>query len=157
MAKDEILANSKFYVEIDGYSDLIIKSISGMGSTIELAGSDASYGVTKKGVSAVQSTVTGVSNSNFTITFVGTAQNKDMYDWYYASHSTEFSGGGSTDKGKRKTASIVVYNQGGEEAARWDLKGVFPISYKGSQMSAEDASLYEETLEFGYEHFDRVK
>lgn len=157
MAKDEILANSKFYVTFDGLDDLIIKSISGLGSTIELAGSDASYGVTKDGKSAVQSTVTGVSNSNLTITFVGTVEDKRVYDWYYASHSTEFSGGGSSDKGARKTGTISLYNQGGEEAAQWTLKGVFPVSYKGSSLSAEDAALYEETLDFAYEHCDRTK
>lgn len=157
MAKDEILANSKFYISFDSLDDLIIKSVSGLGSTIELAGSDASYGVTKDGKSAIQSTVTGVSNSNITITFVGTAQDTRVYDWYYSSHSTEYSGGGSGSKGERKTGTLMVYNQGGEVAAEWTLKGVFPVSYKGSQLSAEDASLYEETLDFAYEHFDRTK
>lgn len=156
MASGEILANSKFYVEIDGLSDLIIKSVSGISATIELAGSDASYGVTKGGKSAVQSTVTGVSNSNLTITFVGTAEDKRVYDWFYASHSTEYSGGGTGSAGERKTASVVLYNQGGDEAARWNLTGVFPVSYKGSQLSAEDAALYEETLDFGYENLARV-
>ncbi|MGB0560656.1 MAG: phage tail protein [Spirulinaceae cyanobacterium] len=157
MAKDEILANSKFYVSFDSLDDLIIKSISGISSTIELAGSDASYGVTKDGKSAVQSTVTGVSNSNVTITFVSTEQDKRVFDWYYESHSTEYAGGGSKSKGERKTGTISVYNQGGEEAAQWTMKGVFPVSYKGSQLSAEDASLFEETLEFAYEHLDRTK
>ncbi|MEM8640661.1 MAG: phage tail protein [Cyanobacteria bacterium P01_G01_bin.54] len=157
MAAAEILANSKFYIDIEGLSDLIIKSISGISATIELAGSDSSYGVTKDGKSVVQSTVTGVSNSNMTITFVGTADDKRVFDWYYDSHSTEYAGGGTGSKGERKTATIFLYNQGGESAAEWTLKGVFPVSYKGSQLSAEDASLYEETLDFAYEHLDRTK
>lgn len=157
MASGEILANSKFYISFDSLDDLIIKSISGLGSTIELAGSDSSYGVTKDGKSAIQSTVTGVSNSNITITFVSSASDKRIFDWYYSSHSTEYSGGGSESKGERKTGTLSVYNQGGEEAAQWVLKGVFPVSYKGSQFSAEDAALFEETLDFAYEHFDRTK
>ncbi|NEO83194.1 MAG: phage tail protein [Spirulina sp. SIO3F2] len=155
MAADEILANSKFYIDIDGLSDLIIKSVSGISATIELAGSDASYGVTSGGVSAVQSTVTGVSNSNITITFVGTAEDKRVFDWYYDSHSTEYSGGGTGSGGERKTATISLYNQGGDEAAQWTLTGVFPVSYKGSSLSAEDAALYEETLDFCYENLSR--
>lgn len=156
MADGEILANSKFYVEFDGLSDLIIKSVSGVSATLELAGSDSSFGVTKAGKSVIQATVTGVSNSNITITFVGTADDKSLYDWYYASHSTEFSGGGSESGGERKTASIVLYDQKGDEAARWNLTGVFPVSYKGSQLSAEDAALYEETLDFAYENLSRA-
>ncbi|MEA5467391.1 phage tail protein [Spirulina sp. 06S082] len=156
MAAGEILACSKFYISIDGLDDLIIKSISGISATIELAGSDASYGVTKGGKSAVQSTVTGVSNSNLTITFVGTAEDKRVYDWYYSSHSTEYVGGGSENKGERKTGTISLYNQGGEEAATWVLTGVFPVSYKGSSLSAEDAALYEETLDFAYENLSRT-
>lgn len=157
MAADEILANSKFYIDIDGLSDLIIKSVSGISATIELAGSDASYGVTSGGVSAVQSTVTGVSNSNITITFVGTAEDKRVFDWYYDSHSTEYSGGGTGSGGERKTATISLYNQAGDEAAQWTLTGVFPVSYKGSSLSAEDAALYEETLDFCYENLTRMK
>ncbi|MDB9314574.1 phage tail protein [Spirulina sp. CS-785/01] len=156
MAAGEILATSKFYVEIDGYPDLIIKSVSGVSATLEVAGADMSYGVTKGGKSTVQATVTGVSNANITITFVGTSDDKSMYDWYYASHSTEYVGGGSESGGERKSASIVLYNQAGEEAARWNLTGVFPVSYKGSQLSAEDAALYEETLDFAYENLARV-
>jgi phage tail-like protein len=156
MAAGEILANSKFYLTIDGLEDLIVKSVSGIGITLEVAGSDSSFGVTKGGVSVVQATVTGTSNSNITATFVGTADDKRLFDWWDASHSREISGGGSSSEGERKTASITLYNQGGTEAAQWDLSGVFPVKYDGTEFSPDSADLYTETIEFAYEGLHRV-
>lgn len=157
MASGELLANSKFYITIDGYDELIVKSVSGLSITLEVAGSDSSYGVTKDGKSVVQATVTGVSNSNITVVFVGTADDRRLFDWWDASHSREITGGGSGSKGERKTASVTLFNQGGESAAQWDMTGVFPVKYTGSQFSPDSTDLYTETIEFAYEGLHRTK
>ncbi|MEA5420566.1 phage tail protein [Spirulina sp. CCNP1310] len=157
MAKGELLANSKFYITIEGFEDLIVKSVSGITTTLEVAGSDSSYGVTKDGKSFVQATVTGVSNSNITVSFVGTADDKRLFDWWDESHSREISGGGSAKKGERKAATVTLYNQGGEPAAEWQMTGVFPVKYSGTQFSPDSAELYVETIEFAYEGLHRIK
>lgn len=157
MAKGELLANSKFYLTIDGYDDMIIKSVSGLTITLEVAGSDSSFGVTKDGKSIVQATVTGVSNSNITVVFVGTTDDRRLFDWWDTSHSREISGGGSKTKGERKTASVTLYNQGGEAAAQWNMTGVFPVKYTGSQFTPDSTDLYTETIEFAYENLHRIK
>jgi len=157
MAKGEILACSKYYFELDGLDGLIVKKVSGMGNTLQTAGTDKSFGVTKGGKSFIQATVTGLSNDKITAEYVGTTGDKRLYQWFYDSHSQVSTGGGSNTKGTRKTGSIILYNQGGEEAARWNLTGVMPSSYKGSKLEAGSEELFTETVEFVYESIHRVK
>ncbi|MEA5467389.1 phage tail protein [Spirulina sp. 06S082] len=153
----EVLANSRFYVDIDGiYSDLYIKSVSGLGSSLEATDDSNAHGASKYAMSFMQATVTGVNTSNITIAFVGSAEDSSLYNWYKNSHSSKFIGGATLLGGTRKTASIIVYDQGGGEGARWDLNGLFPVSDKCSQFSVDSASLYEETLEFSYETMKRI-
>ena len=157
MSKGEILACSKYYWEIDGLTDLIVKKVSGIGSTLQTAGTDKSYGVTKGGKSVIQATVTGVSNAKITVEFVATAQDKRLYQWFVDSHSQVSIGGGSKTKGERKSCSLTVYNQAGDEAARWNLTGVMPASYKSTKLEAGSEGLSSETVEFVYESLHRIK
>lgn len=153
----EVLTNSRFYIDIDGiYSDLIIKSISGLGSSLEATEDSNAHGASKYAMSNMQATVTGVNASNITMTFVGTADDSSLYNWYEWSHSSKFIGGMTMLGGTKKTASVVVFDQGGSEAARWNLYGLFPISYKCSSFSVDSNELYEETIEFSCEKIKRV-
>lgn len=157
MSKGEILACSKYYFSLDGLEDLVVKKVSGIGSTLQTAGTDKSYGVSKGGKSVIQATVTGVSNAKITVEFVATVEDKSLYQWFVDSHSQVSIGGGSKTKGERKTGSLTVYNQGGEEAARWNLTGVMPSSYKTTKLEAGSEGLSTETVEFVYESLHRVK
>jgi phage tail-like protein len=155
MAKDEFLACSKFYFSLTGLEDLIIKSVSGIGSTLQTAGDSKSFGVTKGGKSSIQATVTGVSNSNITVEFVCTVGDERLMTWYSDSHTEPLGGGGSKSKGARKTGTITLYNQGGEAAATWEMTGVMPKSYKSSKLEAGAEGLATETVEFVYESLHR--
>lgn len=157
MASGEILSCSKYYFSLDSLDELIVKKVGGIGNTLLTAGTDKSYGVTKGGKSFIQATVTGVSNDKITAEYVGTVGDKRLYQWFVDSHSQVSSGGGSTTKGARKTGSITLYNQGGEEAARWDLTGIMPSSYKSNKLEAGTEDLFIETLEFVYESLHRKK
>lgn len=157
MAKDEILSCSKFYFNLDGLDDLIVKKVSGVGNTLQTAGDKKSFGVSKGGKSAIQATVTGVTNGKVTVEFVATVQDKRLVEWYSQSHSEPIAGGGTQTKGVRKTGSIILYNQGGEEAARWNLAGIMPQSYKSSKLAAGEEGLSTETVEFAYESLHRIK
>ncbi|MBH8575149.1 phage tail protein [Nostocaceae cyanobacterium CENA369] len=157
MAKGEILACSKFYFQLDGLEDLIVKKVSGVGNTLQTAGDMKSFGVTKGGKSAIQATVTGVTNSAITVEFVATSDDKRLVEWYTESHSEVIAGGGTKTKGARKTGSVVLYNQGGEEAARWNITGIMPKTYKSSKLAAGEEGLSTETVEFAYESMHRIK
>jgi phage tail-like protein len=159
MAADELLGNSKFYLEIDGLTDLIVQKVSGIKVELDAAGDAKAFGVTKGAKSAMQATVTGVTSATITVQFVATKEDQSLHDWYRESHSVggSIAGGGSEKKGERKNASLVVYNQGGDDAARWDFTGCLPASYKTSKLEPGSADLFTETVEFVYETCHRVK
>ena len=155
MAKGEILACSKYYFNLSGLDDIVVKSVGGIGSTLQTAGDSKSYGVSKSGKSVIQATVTGTSNSNITVEFVCTLGDDRLIKWYSASHSEALGGGGTQTKGERKTGTITLYNQGGEAAATWELTGVMPSSYKSTKLEAGADGLATETIEFVYESLHR--
>ena len=155
MAKGEILACSKYYFNLSGIDDLVVKSVAGIGSTLQTAGDSKSFGVSKGGKSAIQATVTGTSNSNITVEFVCTLGDDRLIKWYSASHSEVLGGGGTGTKGERKTGTITLYNQGGEAAATWEITGVMPSSYKSTKLEAGSEGLATETIEFVYESLHR--
>ncbi|HBC43300.1 MAG: phage tail protein [Pseudanabaena sp.] len=157
MAKGEVLACSKYSFELGKYPDLVIKSVSGISSTLQTAGDSKSYGVTKGAKSVIQATVTGVTNSKVTVEFVCTVGDDRLIKWYSASHTEPLGGGGTGTKGERDTATITLYNQGGEAAAVWELKGVMPASYKSIKLEAGAEGLATETIEFVYEALHRTK
>jgi phage tail-like protein len=158
MAKEEVLANSKFYLDIIGISGLITKKVSGLSIKLEAAGDMKSFGVRKEAASFMQATVSGVTSGVITVEFVATVDNREMHDWYRDSHSIggPMSGKGSTNKGERKEASLIAYNQAGEAAAQWNFSGVFPKSYKTSKMEPGATELFTEKVEFVYETCHRV-
>jgi phage tail-like protein len=159
MAKDELLATSKFRMEFDGIAELIVKKVSGLSIKLEGAGDSKSFGVRKNAASFMQATVSGVTSGTITVEFVATVEDQSMHDWYRASHSIggPLAGGGSQSKGDRKSASLTVYNQEGKDAARWNFSGVFPKSYKTSKMEPGGTELFTEKVEFVYETCHRVQ
>jgi phage tail-like protein len=159
MAKGEVLTNSRFYLEIDGMTELVVKKVSGLKVTLDAAGDKKSYGVTKGGKSQMQATVSGVSSGVLSIDFVATVDEKSLHDWYRDSHPAvgPMAGGTSANNGERKTASLTLYDQGGGEAARWSFSGIFPKSYKTSKMEPGSTELFTEKLEVVYETCHRVK
>lgn len=157
MAKGEILSCSKFYLEIDGLADLIVKKVSGVSIELQTAGDQHPFGVTKGGKAQIQATVTGVSNSGVTVEYVSTVEDDRLVKWYNDSHSQPMTGGGTGTKGGLKTGSITLYNQGGEEAARWNLAGIMPKSYKSSKLEAGSTALAIETVELAFHALRRTK
>jgi phage tail-like protein len=158
MAKGEILATSKFYIEFDGISQLITKRVSGLSITLEAAGDMKSFGVRKDAASFMQATVSGVTSGVISVEFVATTEDQSMHDWYRDSHSIggPMAGKGSKSKGERKNASLTIYNQAGQPGARWNFSGVFPKSYKTSKMEPDSTELFTENVEFVYETCHRV-
>ncbi len=157
MAADEILSCSKFYLEIDGLKEKIIKSISGIGITLEAAGDKAPFGVSKGGKTQMQATVTSVTHGTVTVVFMSTVGDDELMKWFEDSHSEPIKGGGSANKGALKNFSITLYNQGGEEAARWNFQNAMPKSYKSNKFDPSTADLASETVELVYSNMHRVK
>jgi phage tail-like protein len=159
MVPTEVLTNSRFYLEIDRMTELVVKKVSGLKITLDAAGDKKSYGVSKGGKSQMQATVSGVSSGVLSIDFVATVDDKALHDWYRDSHPAvgPMAGGKSAKKGERRTASLTVYDQAGEPAAKWSFDGVFPKSYKTSKMEPGSTELFTEKIEIVYETCHRVQ
>jgi phage tail-like protein len=159
MAKGEIVSTSRFYFEIDGMTDLMIKKFGGVKITLDAAGDKKAFGVGKGGKSQMQATVSGVTSGVLSIEFAATVDEKSLHDWYRDSHASvgPMSGGTLAKKGERKNATLTAYTQGGDEAARWTFSGVFPKSYKTSKMEPGSTELFTEKIEVAYETCHRVK
>ncbi|MFY7804351.1 MAG: phage tail protein [Limnoraphis robusta] len=158
----EFLTNSKFYFEIDGITDLLIKKVSGPEITIEVAGGDAPIGCTKGGISQTQAVIGGVKYSSaITLTFVAgnEAAQKKLEDWYIKCHAEAYSGGKTEARKNRKTGSLTIYDGDGEEM-RFDFTDLFPGTLKqasgvlGVDQSGQNA---EDTLELKFTKIVRKK
>jgi|JFJP01.1.fsa_nt_gi phage tail-like protein len=152
----EILSCSRFYFEIDGFTDLVVNKVSGISSTLQVTGDMKPMGVSKGGTAVMQATVTGVTNGKITIEFAASVEDNRLMEWYSQSHSKPSKGGGTGLGGEVRTGSLSVYNQGGEEAARWNMTGMMPASYKSSDLEAGSEQFLTETIEFIYESLHRV-
>jgi phage tail-like protein len=60
-------------------------------------------------------------------------------------------------KDARKSIAIILMNEEGNPAARWELVNAWPIKYKAPDMSAKSNDVAIETLEIVHEGLKRVK
>lgn len=58
---------------------------------------------------------------------------------------------------QRKNAFLTIYNQAGEEKARFELGGAWPTSYKIADVNARSTDIEIEEVEVAFEEFKRVK
>lgn len=58
---------------------------------------------------------------------------------------------------QRKNASLTIYNQAGEEQARFELAGAWPTSYKLADVNARSTDIEIEEVEVAFEEFKRTK
>ena len=153
---EELLTNSTFYFEIDGISDLLIKTVSGPEIELEVAGGDAPIGSTKGGKTQTHATIGGVKyNSSITLTFIAGNEGvqKKLEDWYTKCHAEAYSGGETESRKSRKTGSLVVYDGNGKEGMRFNFTDLFPSTLKqgGGTLAIDGGSnLSEDTLELKF-------
>ena len=152
-APDELLVNCRFYFEADGLTDKMILEVSGLTTETPAAGGDKVLGSGKQAVNLRQATPTRVKFSPVTVKIVAT-NNTDLYQWYQDCNKN--SGGGNQWDSNRKTASVTVYNQAGNEAARWNLENCYPSKYEGPKLEAGSNDVANETITLVHEGIKRV-
>ncbi len=59
-------------------------------------------------------------------------------------------------KVKRKNLSIVLLDNEGNEAWRWNFEQVFPTKWTGPDLKADGSTIAFETLEFAHHGFEKV-
>ncbi|MEW6496729.1 MAG: phage tail protein [Cyanobacteriota bacterium] len=151
------IPTSRFYVEFDGITEKMVKSVTEVTFTGQTAGHEKALASTKSGKTLWQSTSSGFEeNPNITIEVYLTEGDMDFYNWIKAV-MPKSEGGGGEWSGMRKSGSIVGYDPGDEEILRWNLTNAWPKSYKVSDCSSESKDLAVETIEIVCEQINRVK
>jgi len=151
------IPTSRYYVEFDGLTDKLIKSVSEVTFTGQTSGHEKPLASTKGGKTIWQSTSAGFEeNPNVTIEVYVTEGDMDFYNWMLAVMPKSEGGKGEWSK-NRKNGAIVAYDSADEEAIRWSLTNCWIKTYKVSDFSSESNELAVETFEIIAEQINRVK
>jgi phage tail-like protein len=151
---EEILVSCRFYFEADSITDKQILEVSGLTSETPAAGGDKVLGSGKQAINLRQATPTRTKFTPVTVKIVATTK-KDLYEWYEKCNKN--AGGKSDWQSNRKGASITVYDQAGEEKARWNLVNAYPTKYEGPKLEAGSGDIANETITLVHEGILRVK
>jgi len=157
------ITTSYFYVEFDGMTDKLIKSVQEVAFQGQVKGYEKALASTKGGKTLRQSTSSGFEeNPNFTIEVYLREGDMDFYNWMQNTMPTSYaSGSGASGQGKwaenRKNGSIVAYDPGNNEILRWNITKAWIKSYKVSDFAADGADLAFETFEIVCEDIRRMK
>lgn len=157
------ITTSYFYVEFDGMTDKLIKSVQEVAFQGQVKGYEKALASTKGGKTLRQSTSSGFEeNPNFTIEVYLREGDMDFYNWMQNTMPTSYAAGsGATGQGKwaenRKNGSIVAYDPGNNEILRWNITKAWIKSYKVSDFAADGADLAFETFEIVCEDIRRMK
>jgi phage tail-like protein len=153
ISTDPIVARM-FYLEIDG-ENLVLSGVSGLDLEMEVVslqqvGKDGkvqhikTLGQTTK---VPEVSVTRMAPMN--------ALNDPVWKWFNDIRAKGFSG--TSRSGNRKNGSIVLYDTGYTEVARFNFLNGWPSKIATDSLSTESNDAVKETITFVIENLERVK
>ncbi|HIK06844.1 MAG TPA: phage tail protein [Trichormus sp. M33_DOE_039] len=154
----EILTNSRFYIELklDGSSepvDAYFLECKGFKSSLDVIEvcevTPLRWGQAKSGL-MVRTKVPGNIKANNIILSRGMTQSVTLWKWFEEVQK------GNWAK-QLRDGSLTIYNQAGQEQARFQFRGAWPVSYKATDLISHSAELEIEEMEIAVEMFTREK
>lgn len=150
------IPNSRYYVEFDGLTDKLVKSVTEVSFTGQTAGHEKPLASTKDGKTLWQTTSSGFEeNPNVTVEVYVVEGDMDFYKWMKATMPKSEGGEGKWSE-NRKNGSIVAYDSEDTEVMRWNLTNAWIKSYKVSDFAADSKDLCVETYEIVCEQIKRA-
>ncbi|MDA0673549.1 MAG: phage tail protein [Cyanobacteria bacterium] len=150
------IPTSRFYLEVDGLTDKMVKKVDGIKFEGQTAGHEKPLASTKDGKTLWQTTSAGFEqNPNLTIETYLCEGDTDWYNWMKQTMPKSEGGDGAWSSA-RKNGSLVAYDSEDNEVMRWDFTNAWLKSYKVSDFSADSKDLATETLEMVLEQINRV-
>jgi phage tail-like protein len=140
------LVSAWFGVEFQGQLVGAFQECSGLGSENEVVEYKASG---PKGEFVIKKVPGRMSWEDITLKR-GITSEMDMWDWRKQVEE------GNVDDA-RKNGSIVMFNQAGDEIARWDFFNAWPSKISGPTANAESNEIGVEELTITHEKYERVK
>lgn len=133
--------NYNFLVEIDGITRAAFQECSGFNSTIEVI--DYREG----GENTTMRKLPGkTSYDNISLRW-GMTDDNELYQWHREA---------TRGNVERKTGSIVLLDNRGDEVARWNFIRAWPTAYTGPDLNATANEVAIESLELAHEGIERV-
>ncbi|MCB1936781.1 MAG: phage tail protein [Nitrosomonas sp.] len=133
--------NFRFLIEIDGITQAGFSDCSGFGSDIEVVeyreGGDAS---------SVRKLPGKTSYPDITLKW-GVTDTRELYDWHAESIKGNI---------QRKSGSIILQDDLGEEKVRWNFFDAWPSKYNGPELSAKGSEIAIDTLTISCERMVRA-
>lgn len=126
----EYLTVSRFYLEINNNTRLLISKASGLSITIDPASEGKPIGTRKGLATDTQTTPATVSYQNITLEFVTAIDNDILLQWYVDSHPQAMGKGGRQTMARRYEASWFSTNKMVQKAPDGILKMPFPLNTK---------------------------
>jgi phage tail-like protein len=135
------LRNFRFLLEIDGIQQGGFSECSGFGSDVEVV----EY--REGGEAATVRKLPGkASYPDITLKW-GITDSRELYDWHVAALNGEI---------ERKNGSIILQDDRGEEAVRWNIYQAWPIKWDGPDMNATGSEVAIDTLTVTCERVERA-
>lgn len=131
----EMHANCRFYVEINGMLQAVFTEVSGL--QVETTLMDYEEGGNN---SFVHRLPTRTKVGNITLKR-GITKANEFFQWYMKTVS------GKTD---RRNITVIMYDTLGKEVCRWNFDQAFPVKWVGPQFSADGKTVAIETLEIAH-------
>jgi phage tail-like protein len=146
MQEKDPVVSSWFGVEFQGQVVGAFRECTGMGSENEVVEYKASG---PKGEFVIKKVPGRMKWNNITLKR-GITDAMDMWKWRKMIEDGEIDAA-------RKNGSIVMYNQSGQEVARWDFVNAWPSKLSGPTANANNNEVGIEELEITHEGYKRVK
>lgn len=141
MARKDPYRNFRFRVEIDGIQQAGFSEVSGFESSIEAVeyreGTDPIHMRKLSGLNKF---------GNITLKW-GITDSLEVYEWFAA---------GTEGPVLVKNLSIIAVDEAGNDTARWNVVGAWPVSYKAPDFDAKSNEVAIESLELVHEGIKRV-
>ncbi|RKG72382.1 phage tail protein [Corallococcus exercitus] len=82
----------------------------------------------------------------------GISSSQELYEWWRLVSAL-----GAGAPGGRKNVSVIVVDDAGNDALRWDLANVWPTKYQAGDLDAKSSDVLIETMELALETIKRAR
>ncbi|MFN3203001.1 MAG: phage tail protein [Bradymonadia bacterium] len=128
----------RFKFEVDGITMAHFQSVTGLGHEIEVLEQQ------EGGVNEYMHKLPGQGRYSNLVLKVGWVSTQLVEDWHM--------GFARNPKGvQRKTGALVLLDDAGQEAKRWDFKGAWPVKWEGPAPDTSQSAIAVESIEIAYE------
>jgi phage tail-like protein len=143
--REDPLVGFHFAIDLQGVVKGYFTECSGLGSENEVI----EHKVTNEnGVEVVMKVPGRLKWENITLKR-GITSNMDIWDWRKKVENGDV-------VGARRDGSIVMYDQGLKEVARWNFERAWPLKVTGPQPKADSNEISVEELVITHEYIERV-